>query len=51
MPDKIPNNGMLLKSLSRTPVISTHPKIARTMQITFLDVIFSLKSTYAKIKT
>ncbi len=38
-------------SLSRNPVISKHPTIARIMQTIFLDVIFSLKRTYAKIRT
>lgn len=41
IPEIIPNRGMSDKSLSKTPVIMTHPKMARAMQIIFFEVIFS----------
>lgn len=36
---------------SKTPVINMHPKMAKIMQINFLCVIFSLKSTWANANT
>ncbi len=51
IPETIPNIGIEVKLSSKTPVISRHPNIANTMQISFLDVIFSPKRRYANIST
>ena len=42
---------MLERLVSKTPVISKHPKIAKIMHIIFLDVIFSPNNMYANIST